>query len=218
MKMPLKYMVLFVLWSYYLPSILIAQNQNVEKRNYSGWGFSWKFGYSQFMVVDDFSRYLKWGAGMQMEINVLYKRLGICALVTGSYTKAKEDIIIGKGLNSGYSTINVNDKFKVFMNGFSLSYAVVQNRYLKISPFAGIAWCALYKDKDVRTKYKFTETTGLQFEYNFGGKYSVGGFTGGLCSVLYLKYNYCFPRRYHNEIHSGMHFITLGLGMHYKKI
>jgi len=77
-----------------------------------------------------------------------------------------------------------------------------------------MVWGSLMKNDNTRTKNLLTPTVGLQFE--FGSKYSVGGFTGGAaCPLLYLKYNYCFLRRYTNEINSGMHFITIGLGIYY---
>jgi hypothetical protein len=44
------------------------------------------------------------------------------------------------------------------------------------------------------------------------------GLTYGLCFLpLYIKYNYCFPRRYTNEINSGMHVVAIGLKLLYFK-
>ena len=205
----IKYILLstLILCCFY-PNILSAQNQNVEKKNQYSWGFSWKFGYSQFMALNDFSYYLKGGAGIQTEMDILYKRFEFCASTNPSFTRAKNNFTLNN------NTVNINDKVEVGMAGFSVSYAIVYNDYLKISPLAGTVWCSLTKNENTRTKNIFTETIGLQIEYNFGGVGALGGLTGGLCLPLYLKYNYCFPQKYGNEINSGMHFITIGLGIY----
>jgi hypothetical protein len=160
------------------------------------------------MVLNDFSRYLKGGAGIQTEINILYKRFEFGVSTSPGFTKVKNDFTLNN------NPVNINDKVEVDMGGFSASYAVVYKDYLKISPLAGAVWCSLTKDENAQTKNIFTETIGLQIECNYVT--SLGGLTGGLCLPLYLKYNYCFPQRYSNEINSGMHFITIGLGIYAK--
>ena len=195
-------------------NITSAQNQDIEKKSQPGWGFSMKFGYSQFLPFNDFSHYLKWGTGgMHVGMDIICGRSEFGFSANGVTSKAKKDFIIN------YANIEENDKVDVQMFGFSFSYAVVYNDFLKISPLVGTAKGALYNEEISRAKRienKFTGTIGFQIEYR-PLEHSLGGLTGGLCMPWYLKYNYCFPRRYTNEINSGMHFITIGLSIWYLK-
>ena len=174
----------------------ISSAQNVEKQNHNDWELHWKFGYSQFMALNDFSRYLKGGAGVQTEIGVPYKKFEFSASVNANFPKAKNDFILNNNI------VNINDKMEADMVGFSAYYAVLYTDYLKISPITGIVWCSLFKDEN-RPQYIFTETIGLQIESHV----NIGN---GSRLPIYLKYNYCFPQRYGNEINSGMHFISIG--------
>jgi len=59
----IKYISLLIIILYcFYPNISSAQSQNVEKENYDDQELRWKFGYSQFMALNDFSRYLKMGS------------------------------------------------------------------------------------------------------------------------------------------------------------
>jgi len=211
----LKYkLVSLVILCCFYPNVMPAQNQDIEKKESYGWGFSWKWGYSQFFPFNDFSHYLKWGAGVHMGMDILCERFEFGFSINANFAKSKRDFIINN------NNIKEKDKVEVDMLGFSLSYAVLYNDYLKISPLAGTVWGALFNDEISRAKrieYKFTGTIGFQVEYYPLGNFSLGGLTGGLCIPFYFKYNYCLPRRYTNEINSGMHFVTIGLSILYFK-
>jgi len=47
--------ILVLCWFY--PNTVSAQD--IEKKSHPGWGFSFKLGYTQFLVLDAFSRFLK---------------------------------------------------------------------------------------------------------------------------------------------------------------
>lgn len=195
----IKYIFLFILiLCCFYPNVSSAQNQNIEKKYDNDEEVILKFGYSQFLTLNDFSRYLKGGAGIQMKIDVPYKRFVFCASENLGFPKAKSDFILNN------NTVNVNDKMQVSVAGFSTSYAILYTENLKISPLAGIGWCALSKNDNSRPKNIFTETVGFQIESR----------AITLARLpLYLEYNYCFPKKYSNEIHSGMHFISIGVIM-----
>jgi len=173
----------------------------------NGWGFIWNFGYSQFIPFNDFSRYMRGGAGMEVEMGIIYRKFEFCAFTSPHSVKAQKEF------TSNNHPIAVNDKLEGGMAGFYVSYAVVYKDYLKASPLVGVGWSGFSK-KDTPEKNLFTGTVGLQIKSTFVT--SLGGLTGGLCVPLYLKYNYCFPRKYSNEINSGMHFISIGLGLYIK--
>ena len=196
---------------WFCTNILTAQD--IEKEKHSGLGFTFGVGYSQLIKSGNFSQYLKGGAGIQAHISILYKRFEFNYSGGGNFTKAKNHF------NLKSNPVDINDVIMVNMKSeLSTYYAVVYKDNLTISPLAGISWHSLGKYDNTKSKTLFTPTIGLQIQYNYGLiKSSLGrGLTYGHCLPLYLKYSYCFPRRYTNEIRGGMHIIAIGLKLYIK--
>lgn len=198
--------ILMLCWLY--PNTSSAQA--TEKKEHLGWGFSCGLGYSHLIATGNFYNYMKGGMGLQFDINALYKRFEFNFSLNGHFTKVKKDFILNN------NPMSKNDIILTSTLGLLASYAIVYNDYLKISPHAGISWCELApNDENLSPKSLFTPAIGLLIQYN-SMVTSLGGLTNGFCAPYYLKYNYCFPRKYTTDINSGMHIISIGFKLLYK--
>lgn len=194
---------------WFCTNILTAQD--IEKEKHSGWGFTAGGGYSQLIASGNFSQYLKGRAGAQIHLSALYKRFEFSLSINSNFTRAKKDFILNN------NPVSINDKIEVTTPALSAYYAVIYKDYLTISPHAGISWASLEQGKDIKPKNLLTPSVGFQIQHYGLGESSLGrGLTYGLCIPLYLKYSYCFPRRYTNEIRGGMHIIAIGLKLYIK--
>ncbi len=192
----------------------------------SNWGFGFEFfsGYSLF--TENLETRYKNQISIGVAFDVQYKRVILYLRDYIGLTKTKEDFPYDTGVWEKGS------QARVYMSEASLGYVTIDNKYLKVVPFAGIASTDiaatevdLTKKPDLdKVELEFTTTyaVGLNVDIKLGrSKMPIVSFEAEQNYLfLRLRYAYCMPQfeKNYDGVSGNMHYLTIGIGGFGRKI
>jgi hypothetical protein len=187
---------------------LIAKNWSGSVEFFTGYGII------TGELSNTYDNFLPIGAGF----GIGYRNLELSVRAINGNHKIKRDL--------GYSTgiYTKNSKVRIFIPEMTLGYSILNNNYLKISPFGGIGLSDISVTtdqtdeipelKELSTGYSPMYVAGLNIEVKFGPKKLPEFMPKTNYSYLNIRYNYGMPQleKKHAGMNGNFHYFTIGYG------
>ncbi|QCR21429.1 hypothetical protein [Pontibacter sp. SGAir0037] len=186
----------------------------------STWGFAFEFfsGYGSF--TENLETNFNNSIPMGIAFDIFYNRWGLYLRNYIGFSKTKNALPFPDAIWSDGA------QARVFLPEASLGYAVLDNRYVKLAPFAGISSMHISPTahdieqipeyKDVGLSFTTTYTAGLSLDLKLGKTTAVMRHANGEESYWFARIRYSYNQPQFNWKYTGyngnFHSITIGIG------
>jgi hypothetical protein len=187
----------------------------------SNWGLAFEFFSGYGLFTGNLSENFKNNVPMGVAFDVEYKKWTLYLRNYIGFSSNIED----RSFNGG--VWEKDKQVRIYLPEASLGYTVVDNKRLKISPFAGIASTSVGPTESDIEQNPGVEDAGLDFTTTYTGGFNLDyklNWGTGLLAPNSPKYSYWFIRlrygfaapQFGQEYSGGMHYISIGLGGLYR--
>ncbi len=187
---------------------LIAKNWSASVEFFSGYG----------MLTGELSNTYRNFLPIGVGIGIGYKNADLSIRALNGNHKTNKDLTYSTGIYTKGS------KVRIFIPEITLGYSILNNNYLKISPFGGIGLSDIRATtdqtdkvpelKELSTGYPAMYVAGLNIEVKFGPKKMPEFMPKTNYSYLNVRYSYGMPQfeKKYAGMHGNFHYITIGHG------
>jgi len=180
----------------------------------SDWALAYEFfsGYGKF--TDDLDKHFSKNIPIGIAFDVSYKKWNLYLRDYIGFSKTRYDIPYKS------TTWGKGKQANIFIPEISLGYTVLDNKLVKMSPFAGFSGLGISsvkndieKNSKLEDVERWTTTYVLGLNFDFKIKNVKSRYNNGYLYIR-LRYSYALPNfdKKYNNYGGNVHFITIGIG------
>lgn len=196
------------------------------QRNWAA-GFDISGGYTA--LTENLGKSFNSGGNLSLGGDIYYKRVNLNFQITSTFSKNRTEKTLPE-----YDDLVWKDRAKISASSvdFALGYALIDNRYLNIAPFAGIGgtiFAPLQKEIDDNSdmkKFQMSKTTfltGVSLDFKIWNSTNPYNdlWSTPMAAVAYIRLRYTyrmpqFEKKYSLDFAGDIHTVTLGVGIKYR--